>query len=1093
MGNIDPRGNKQHLLMPCPYAKCLNHIEHKVGEVQFHLFRNGIDISYTKWNKHGEKDKPSISALKPVNATTEFVDDTDFASIIPTYGPAKVEMVNATKDNFDEDDLVKFQELLLDAEKPLYEGCPDFTKLSAIVKLLNLNAKKVMKLMGSGYKKIHVCINNCLLYWMDDKDLTACRTCGISRWKVDNKTHKVYKNIPAMVMWYFPIIPRLQRLFKIRSISEDLRWHATRRITDGVLRHPVDSQAWRTIDEKFPKIVKDPRNLRLGILADGVDVNTGNRHHSVWLVLTIIYNLPPCLCMKRKFIMLSVFISGYPRNDIDVFLEPLVNDLLTLFETGVDTYDTSTKDNFNLCTVVLWTINDYLVLGTLCGCPYSGFKGCVVCGKDTNCVRLSASSNQSYVGHRQYLPYNHPFRKQNKAFNGQQEFLLAPNPMTGEQIYNEVQHIKNKWEKGKRTNNKASENQEDMRGREKNVAESLVGTLLNVPGKTKDGVNARLDLAELGVKPELFDVQEEDKTTLPLAGYTLMNAEKDIFYETLYNISVPQGYCSNFSSLVSLKDRKLIGLKSHDYHMLMQEFFPIAIHSIMHLATRYAIIRFFFFFKSICSKEIRLQELDKIQAELVVTLCLLEKFFPLLFFDIMVHLTMHLTREVKLCGPTCFRWMSPFERRMKVIKGHVRNRNRQEGCIAEEIITEETIEFFSEYHKSMETIGIPPDEHETDENEEGKPLSAGNSAELFQKAHLYVIQNTDELVPYIERHKQVLKTENLGKRIAFLENKHSKSFAKWLHKEVERELAISKESNSGVSVEAIDLHISKKVETTRQAFYYGVLQEICVLDYRFRQIPLFKCDWVNHRAGGAKRNTTLRYTLVDLNNLGHKGNPFILASQARQVFYVKDQIDKKLSIVFKTPPKNYKDTYDEVDEEFSTVIHQHNDNILLRIDRRDLSNESRNDYYRTDCGEIIVVNLDSSSNNNNSNSYSTSQISTSEEIDYDFPEPPKSLLKWYHYLSDEYKDNGRFWGSKSGCNESDVKPSWKDIEKAKACMLAKSQASEASSKAKVEACRSKAKVEACGSKAKLQASTKTLIVKIPIPTSCVLGFANAKT
>ncbi|GJX78507.1 hypothetical protein Tco_0326656 [Tanacetum coccineum] len=112
--------------------------------------------------------------------------------------------------------------------------------------------------------------------------------------------------------------------------------------------------------------------------------------------------------------------------------------------------------------------------------------------------------------------------------------------------------------------------------------------------------------------------------------------------------------------------------------------------------------------------------------------------------------------------------------------------------------------------------------------------------------------------------------------------------------------------------------------------------------------------------------------------------------------------------------------------------------------------------------ENIVVNLDSSSDNN-SDSYNTSQISTFEEIDYDSPESPKSLIKWYHYLSDEYKDNGRFWGSKSGCNESDVKPSWKDIEKAKACMLAKAQASKASSKAKVEA---------CGSKAKLQASTK---------------------
>ncbi|GKA43050.1 hypothetical protein Tco_0735710 [Tanacetum coccineum] len=94
---------------------------------------------------------------------------------------------------------------------------------------------------------------------------------------------------------------------------------------------------------------------------------------------------------------------------------------------------------------------------------------------------------------------------------------------------------------------------------------------------------------------------------------------------------------------------------------------------------------------------------------------------------------------------------------------------------------------------------------------------------------------------------------------------------------------------------------------------------------------------------------------------------------------------------------------------------------------------------------------------------------------------PQITVVWKRYLNLLHW----FWGSKSGCNESDVKPSWKDIEKAKACMLAKAQASEASSKAKVEA---------CGSKAKLQASTKTLIVKSPVRiTNCVLGLANAKT
>ncbi|GJT30113.1 putative reverse transcriptase domain-containing protein [Tanacetum coccineum] len=184
----------------------------------------------------------------------QFVDDTDsnmdFGLEIQTDGPATVEMVNATKESFDEDDLAKFQELLLDAKKPLYKGCLDFTKLSAIVKLLNLK----------GYKKIHACSNNCILYWKDNKELT--------------------------------VLSNLWDIKMEESISEDLRWHATRRIIDGVLRHPADSQAWCTIDEKFPEIAKDLRNLRLGISADRVDVNSGTRHHNVWPVLSVIYNLP---------------------------------------------------------------------------------------------------------------------------------------------------------------------------------------------------------------------------------------------------------------------------------------------------------------------------------------------------------------------------------------------------------------------------------------------------------------------------------------------------------------------------------------------------------------------------------------------------------------------------------------------------------------------------------------------------------------------------------------------------------------------------------------------------------------------------------
>nr|GEX61508.1 hypothetical protein [Tanacetum cinerariifolium] len=145
MRNINPRGNKQQLMMPCPCTTYLNHIEHKVEEVHFHLFKYMIDLSYTKWDKYGEKDEQATTAQIPVNATIEFVNDTDFnmdfGFEIPTYCPTTVEMVNSTKESFDEDDLAKFQELLLDAEKPLYKGCQNFTKLSTIVKLLNLKGK----------------------------------------------------------------------------------------------------------------------------------------------------------------------------------------------------------------------------------------------------------------------------------------------------------------------------------------------------------------------------------------------------------------------------------------------------------------------------------------------------------------------------------------------------------------------------------------------------------------------------------------------------------------------------------------------------------------------------------------------------------------------------------------------------------------------------------------------------------------------------------------------------------------------------------------------------------------------------------------
>ena len=65
---------------------------------------------------------------------------------------------------------------------------------------------------------------------------------------------------------------------------------------------------------------------------------------------------------------------------------------------------------------------------------------------------------------------------------------------------------------------------------EKNVCESLIGTLLNIPGKTKDGENSRLDIVTMGIQESLKPVLEEGKMTfLPAACYTLSRSEKNSF------------------------------------------------------------------------------------------------------------------------------------------------------------------------------------------------------------------------------------------------------------------------------------------------------------------------------------------------------------------------------------------------------------------------------------------------------------------------------------------------------------------------------------------------------------------------------------
>ena len=120
-------------------------------------------------------------------------------------------------------------------------------------------------------------------------------------------------------------------------------------------------------------------------------------------------------------------------------------------------------------------------------------------------------------------------------------------------------------------------------------------------------------------------------------------------------------------------------MKFHDCHVMIQVFLPIVIHAILPKHVSIAITRLCSFFNTICSKALDLHKLDSLQDGIIVTLCKFEMYFPSSFFDIMVHLVVHLVREKKYCGPVFLRWSYPFERQIGGLRKKVKNLARPEG------------------------------------------------------------------------------------------------------------------------------------------------------------------------------------------------------------------------------------------------------------------------------------------------------------------------------------------------------------------------------------------------------------------------------
>jgi len=159
------------------------------------------------------------------------------------------------------------------------------------------------------------------------------------------------------------------------------------------------------------------------------------------------------------------------------------------------------------------------------------------------------------------------------------------------------------------------------------------------------------------------------------------------------NVKFPDGSASNISQCVNMEGAgSMHGLKTYDCHILLQRILSAALRGLVRKDV-YEVM----FFRQLCSKTLKVDALYQIKKDIVLILCKLEKIYPPAFFDVVVHLEVHLPDQVLLRGPVQYGWMYPIERRLGTFKRFIRNRAKPEGCVAEAYTAYECMTQHSSY------------------------------------------------------------------------------------------------------------------------------------------------------------------------------------------------------------------------------------------------------------------------------------------------------------------------------------------------------------------------------------------------------------
>jgi hypothetical protein len=111
---------------------------------------------------------------------------------------------------------------------------------------------------------------------------------------------------------------------------------------------------------------------------------------------------------------------------------------------------------------------------------------------------------------------------------------------------------------------------------EHSIAENIISMCFDVTGFSKDNVNVRKDLASLCNHASL-ESKRNAKGNLKRsrAPYCLKPTERKEILSWLKKLKFLDCYASNIKWAANVNTSKLNGLKSHDYHIIIQRLMPI--------------------------------------------------------------------------------------------------------------------------------------------------------------------------------------------------------------------------------------------------------------------------------------------------------------------------------------------------------------------------------------------------------------------------------------------------------------------------------------------------------------------------------------